>query len=105
MAKVTLELTATAGERRSGWGEDAVVDFKLEHPDLKGALILQCRRKDLEGRLKELGETKGSFDGATNLDIMNELVYQNLGVTLTDKEKKALSATSKPRQRRRTVID
>lgn len=105
MSKVTIQLTVTAGRRHYGYDKDAVIDYKLEHPELDGALILRCRRGDLDEKLKLLGEVKPELEfNAPIEDIMSEIVIENTGVPLTESEKRLFSQDGPVRRTRRTTI-
>ena len=108
--KVNIELNVREVRRISGWSENAVMEYELTHPDFSSSLTFKAMRKELPDVLAEL--SAGTYreplsEDATALDVAEEVILGNTGVTMTAREKqhfqtllhnttdKTLSGTSK----------
>lgn len=103
-SKVTLELSITEGSRVRGWGEEAIQEYILKHPQLAGDLRLRCKRRDIDQVLEELSvsaevETFGLDTSVSLVDVGNELARSSTGVPLSEKEQEELQKMLEPKDK------
>ena len=92
---LTVDLNIKEGRRVRGYGETAIVEFELVHPEMKGSLRFEAPRNKRDDFLKKLKigiKKKELFEGDVSLsDVAYELSMRSTGIPLSEEEKGELN--------------